>query len=225
MTFSELRSLIWYWTDDQNGISTGIGGYFTNTQVDRFLNNALKEVQKQLLESGELYWEKTVETMLVVQQQDYILPLDFMTIDRIEIVLSGTTLITEDKVKLDGITLNQQDLVFQSYGTPRAYTLKQDRISVYPIPDTALKLRLYYEYLVAEMSADADVPDVPERYHEYIAVIAALDCFVKDDRAPSTLLQKYDRYQMLLKQASANRKHDGPRMVRLTNDDDFGSLY
>ena len=224
MTLLNLRNLVYYWVDDQQGISTGSGGYFTTVQVNAFLNNAYREVQKQLIQAGEMYYLKTAETMTVVDQADYVLPTDFLKTHRVELVLSGTG-VNEQRGQINPITLNEQNLVWAQSGTPGFFTMKKDRIQLFPTPAQAQTLRLFYSYRITEMSADADIPDVPEDYHEYIAVLATLDCFVKDDRVPSNLTTKMEMYKQLMKQASENRIEDQSRKVRITTDDSFGMMY
>lgn len=226
MTFQELRSLVWYLVDDQQGIDTGSGGYFTTTQVNVFLNNAQKEVQKQLLQAGEMYYLKTVETATVDDQQDYVLPSDFLKLHRLEYVLSGSTPTTEDTLMLERVTLNSSDRINQKSGTPIAYTIKKNRLSLYPIPDTADKtLRLFYSYRVTDMSANSDEPDCPLEFHEYVAILAAESCFIKDDRNPANILEKKKSYLDLLKQMAEDRAQDSSRNVVITTGDDYGGAF
>jgi hypothetical protein len=226
MTFAELRSLVWYYVDDSQGISTGTGGYFTNTQVNVFLNNAQKEVQKQLLQAGEMYYLKTVETTTVANQQDYILPSDFLKLHRLEYVVSGSTAITEDTKMMQRLTLNQSDMFSVKVGMPSAYTIKKNRFSLYPIPDTASKtLRLFYSYRVADMSGNTDEPDVVGEFIEYIAILAAETCMIKDDRSSAALMEKKQSYLNLLKQMAEDRAQDSSREVINTYEDGYGDMF
>jgi hypothetical protein len=226
MTYAQLRSLVFYWVDDQQGIETGVGGYFTNPQVNRFLNNALFEVQKQLIQAGEMFYLKTVETTTVANQQDYVVPTDFLILNRLELVTSGSSP-NENKYEIPEMTLNQQDLLWETSGQPAVYVMKKNRISLFPIPDESNQtLRLYYSHRVAEMSADGDTPDVPEEYHEYIALLATKDCFIKDDRSPANLLEKIEKYTKMMKEASEDRTQDSSRRVKITGwNDGFGGMW
>lgn len=224
MTLSELRYLVYYWVDDAQGIATGTGGYFTPIQVNRFINNAQKKVQKELLQAGQMYYEKTVETTTVINQQDYVVPTDFVKLNRLEIVLSGTPP-NEDKVQLSPITMNQQNFNTTQTGTPSVYFLKKTRLSLLPVSNNTLTLRLYYEYRIADMTSDSDTPDIPEDYHEYLALTAARDCFIKDDRTPQTILDKIAEYKVDLKQLSDDRLIDSSRRVKVTTDDGYGNLF
>lgn len=212
-TFSTLKDLVWYWTDDVNPDGTGSGSYFTTTQVGVFLNNAQREVQKQLITSGELYYQKTVETVTVKDQADYVLPSDFLDLYRFEYVESGSGDL-ESRRLLSNISLNQQYKVGNAPGSPYFYTIRGNRATLFPTPDTSSKvLRLYYAYLVADMSAANDVPDVPLQFQEYIAVLAALDCFVKDDRSPQNLIEKRGTYVEMMKKIAQQRADDSPRSI------------
>ncbi len=212
-TFADLKNLIWYWVDDVNPDGTGAGSYFTTAQVGVFLNNAQKEVQKQLVTSGELYYQKTIETVTVANQADYVLPSDFLDLYRLEYVESGTGDLESRRMLLN-ISLNQQFRFGNAPGSPYGYTIRGNRLTLYPTPDTSNKtLRLYYAYVAADMVNPTDVPDVPPQYQEYIAVLAALDCFVKDDRNPQNLVDKRNMYLDMMKKVEQQRADDSPRMI------------
>ena len=59
-------------------------------------------------------------------------------------------------------------------GTPAFYTItgltsaRLYKVELYPVPDQAINLQLRYQHTVAEMSADADVPLIPEAFHDYL---------------------------------------------------------
>lgn len=206
MTFGELKSLVSFWLDDLQF------GYFTEAQVSVWLNNAQKEVQKRLIKAGDNYYVKCVQTTLVVNQNDYVLPEDFKKENRLEVVISGTVP-NESVNAITPITLNQQDLVVTGVGTPQWYYFKRNRIVVIPAPDTALPLRLYYSYLVADMTLDTDVPDVPESYHELIALLACQDGFLKDGRVNDLLMKKITAYQLDMDSDADERNQDMPRSI------------
>lgn len=207
MNRGQLRNLALYWLDDLNA------GYFTETQVNLWLNNAQKEVQKRLVKAGQNYYIKCVQTTMVYGQTDYVLPEDFKKLNRLEIVTSGAPPI-ETKYPLSQITMNQQDLLAQAvYGAPQAYFLKKNRLSVLPPPDNTYLMRLYYTYMVVDMDTDLDTPDVPEDYEELIALLAAQDGFIKDGRTSETLLKKISEYEKDLDSDANERLQDQPRTI------------
>ena len=214
MTLAELRTNARYWLDDDNG------GYFTDAMMNVFLNNAQREAQKRLIQAGEDYYTKCVETDLVINQKDYALPDDFMLLLRFERITqgSGDTAATE---RLWPLTRNEIDV--SSYtsqasatGLPYNYVINQNSFSLYPVPNGAKTVRLTYSYRVADMSNDADVPDVPADYHEYLAILAARDGFLRDGRSLNPIESKLFYFERMMDEAADRRNSDSPRMVVAT---------
>lgn len=214
MNLSDLRALVSYWVDDLNA------GYFTATQVNAFINNAHLEVQKMLLTSHEGWYQKIVETPLVPNQTDYILPADFLKLHRLELSITGTAPNDETR-KLQQITMNQKDLFPVSSGTPQGFYIKRDRVVICPPPDTAYTMRLTYSYRVSTLINDSDVPDVPTQYQEYVAVVAAYDCYVKDDRVPNVIIEKKKFYEDMMRKDMEDRSLSEPRSVVVTEESAF----
>ncbi len=194
--------------------------------VQPALNRALLELQKQLVMSGDLYYVRSPpSTTLTVQyQQDYVLPTDTFKLHRVT-VDTDTSTPQPAYNTLRPITLNQIDRYGNDVGIPQAYVITKNKISVYPIPETGSQiLRLWYSYQVAEMTSDSDIPDAPEMYHEYIAVIAVIDAKIKDETLESNIKEKQIRYQELMKQAATDRQYQQPRQV-ICYDDDMWTAY
>lgn len=208
-----LRNLTWYWLDDTTG------DYFTQTQVNTFLNNAQRQVQKILIQSFENRYIYCKQTSLVAGQAFYLLPSDFMKVNRLVVVLSGTTEATEDVRPLEYVTPNQDNLYYSTNGTPSSYTILGDKFRLYPIPDSVLTMRMYYSYRVTDMTQDTDEPDVPEEYHEFIAILAAMDGFIKDGRDVTALMAKKAEYLEAIKQDAEERNVDSSRRVVITGGD------
>lgn len=215
MTFLELQQLVSVWLDDVNN------GYFTLPQIKLWLNNAQKETQKLLIDAGENWYLKCVETTLVAGQRDYIVPEDFLKVHRLETIISGTAP-NECTQMLQPITLNQQNYFQTTQGDPYAYFIKKNRFSLWPAPQNPITLRLFYSYRVADMVLDAEVPDVPPQYHEFLAILATLDGFHRDDRNPSQFLEKRAYYEAMLKMDADERNVDVPRSIVVTDDPGLG---
>jgi hypothetical protein len=218
LTRTEIKTLIRQWSDDTNGT------YFDDTALNPFIRMAEIEVQKQLIQAGEMYYEKCQQTTLVTNQWDYILPSDFLKIHRLELVLSGSG-VNEDRKLLSKVTMNQQGMLGNAAGTPVAYIIKKNRITLFPTPDSAKTLRMFYSYRLTPMANDSDTPDVPEEYQEYIAILACFDCFIKDDRAPNNLEAKKQQYLDMLKKASENRDESQGRMVVALDGGETGEWF
>lgn len=222
MTLAELRTLARYWLDDDDG------GYFTDAMMLVFLNNAQRELQKKLLKAGEDYYAICVESSTVKDQRDYQFPSDFFQLHRMERITqgSGDTASTE---RLYKITRNEVDVgdyntQASSQGMPFNYVINKNTFSLYPVPNEGgVVLRLWYSPRVENMVDDADVPDAPEDYHEFIAIMAARDGFLRDGRSLTPIESKLAYYEEMLDQTAEDRTDDSPRMVVATPEG-FGAL-
>lgn len=221
MTRAEMRALVLFWLDDRDG------GYFLTADVNILLDNGQREVQKLLLEAGEDFYTICAETSTVASQRDYALPSDFIKLMRLERITQGSD-DTASTERLYPLTRNEIDVATYntqgaSQGLPYNYVINKDTFSVYPVPDSVKTLRLWYAHRVVDIASDGATPDCPEDYHEFIAILAARDCFLKDGRPLSPIESKLGYYEKLLKQVSESRADDSPRMVVATPGG-FGSL-
>jgi hypothetical protein len=217
MNRGEIKDLALVWLDDVDQ------GYYTDTIMDRFINQAQREVQKKLLKAGDDYYTICVETSTVANQRDYQLPTDFFQLMRIERITqgSGDTATTE---RIYPITRNEVDVAGYNttgsagQGLPFNYVINKNTFSLYPVPSSVVTLRLWYAPRVADMSLDADTPDVPADWHEYIAILAARDGFLRDDRSLGPIESKLLYYEKMLDETAESRSVDSPRMVVATPD-------
>lgn len=221
MTRSDLRTLVSDWLDDPNN------GYFTVADINRWLNNAQRETQKQLLQAAQNYYLVCFYTPLVTQSDgrystDYELPADCLKLQKLEYV-QNINIVSESSSTLIYTTPMQADL--NTDGGPSGYWLKKTRVSLTPRPQTAGYLRLSYAYAVADMQFDSEVPDCPVNYHEYLAVLAALDGLNKDQRDQSSMLAKKQYFEMLMKQDAIERNQDVPRHIITTSEDGPETLF
>ena len=209
-TFLEGQDLVLDWLDDPNA------GYFTRAKVKQWLNFGQREVQKLLLKAGENWYLTCSQTTCVANQSDYAFPSNFLKSHRVVIVNSpGTT--GESESELYPITLNEQNFLSSQASFPEGFFLKKTRLIILPKPDTTYTLRLYYSYRIPDMVNDAEVPDVPEQYHELVWILGAENGFLKDGRDASLLREKKKEYKELLGQDAEDRVEDKPREVVTTD--------
>lgn len=222
MNLGQIRDLALSWLDDTDA------SYFTTAVVNRFINQAQREAQKKLIQAHENFYTKCVETSTVADQRDYALPSDFLKLLRLERITqgSGDTAATE---RLHPLTLNELEVsgfnsrASTSNGVPFNYVMNKDTFSLYPVPSSVETLRLWYVPRVADMVNDGDTPDVPEEYHEYLAIMAARDGFLKDGRSLSPIESKLAYYEQLMEEDAESRTIDSPRTVVAT-ESGFGNL-
>lgn len=218
MNFQTLQNLVSYWVDDLNMT------YFTPTQIQLFLNNAQQEANKKLIQFNDDWYLKCGQAYTVQFQECYVTPSDFEKVNHMDLILGGTPG-QEQRVTLNHSTQAEADLVNYSAGQPITFFLEKNCLIFRPVPDNAYLIRMYYSYRVSDMVYPTDLPDVPVQYHEYLAVLATLDCFLKDQRDPTPFMNKKAYYEELMRQSATDRMVDKPREIVTTYDDGFGTLW
>lgn len=204
MTFLQMQQYCSdLWDDPSNG-------YFTLPILKMRLNLAAREVQKRLISANKEYYSQCVYTSTVASQKAYALPTDFLQTIRVERVGTGTQ---PPVYKLAAMTPNERDLYTSQYAAPAGYYFEKNKMILVPTPDAVYEIHLEYSYLIADMVLDADEPDIPLQFHEFVPIIAARDGFIKDGRPLDPIQVKLKEFETLLKQIADQRNADGPRMV------------
>lgn len=206
MNFGDLQALTSDWLDDVKN------GYFTLPIVKLWINNAQKEVQKLLLNAAEDYYTVCVETDTVIGQARYGYPDRFMKVQGFEAISSGSGDTAETET-ISPIVRIEGSLIVNVQGDSFNYILNKDTFTLKPAPKSVKTLRMEYSRLVADMVDLADVPDVPAQYHEYMAILAARDGFLKDRRSLAPIESKLIYYEGMLKKDVEQRRQDQPRTV------------
>lgn len=139
---------------------TTIYGYINDTQ------NAVAN------EYDLMFWEATPQTYtLGVGVQDVTngagLPTGFIRPLNIRITTLGSvrTLVYIDYRDLEELHPNQEN---DSAGTPRFWTRYGNTVSVYPKPDQAYTVKMRWMRMPTQLSADADVPEIPFSFEELL---------------------------------------------------------
>lgn len=215
MTLNQLTVLTSTWLDDLANT------YFTVPQIWTWLNNAQRETQKQLVQAGENFFVRRVSTQCVQNQDTYALPTDFMRLNKLERLDSGTGA-QEVRSQLGFVTLTQLDSVSMTTGKPEAYNIFNNCLVMRPIPDNTYTMYMDYTPQVTDMTVGTQTPNIPERYHEYLAILATIDGLLRDRRDPSWMEKKKDFYLQMMKDDSENRNVDTPRMVVMTDVESTG---
>jgi hypothetical protein len=214
MTRGQLRTLTLGWLNDLNA------GFFTEDQINTYLNNAQKEAQKKLLQAGEEYYTVCVTTPVIPNQDCYALPSDFRKLAKLKLIISGFGTVNEEFNILTYSTPMELDAA-RGQGRPELYTIRRNCIILKRTPDSSpYYLGMLYAYMVSDMTSDTQEPDVPPAYHEYLALLATRDGLLRDERAPSNeFLAKLDSYEKLMVEDSKQRDVSAPRYIVSTDDE------
>lgn len=191
MTFLQLQTHVGLLVDDTNF------GYHTLTSVKSYLNNAAYEVQRRLLKMHQSYYSQCVTTSLVIDQKEYVLPGDFLCMYDLWIVLSGTAP-NEETLQLDYVAPSRKHEFISNSGTPSHFYLKKNKIVLTTAPDAVLTLEMEYAPLIAQMVNDSDEPDIPDQFHELVALYAVRTCFLRDDKQNSLIEGRIKTYEDLI---------------------------
>ena len=211
MTTGEIMTYISYLVDDPEF------GYFTKPKLYVYINQSLKEAQKLLCAAGNNWYVKLSSRATVANQRDYLLPCNTLFIHRLEL-RQGNPL-NPDRQVINHITLNQQDN-YSTYAQPVNFYLEKQYLILVPAPQNNVQtMYLWHTPLVADVTQESDVPDLPLEFHEYLAQKAAALCFVQDDRPMENILTVYTETENRLKQAAIQRAQDFAQMVVSTRND------
>jgi len=142
----------------------------------------------------------------------------------LELVNQGT-FPNEDTTELDNITLSQKNIAGNNTGTPSFFYLTKNRLVILPTPDSAKRINLYYSQKVSDLTADGETMDIPEQYHEFPCVLAAIDGLLKDGRDPTPMLEKRNYYKEMLEEDAEDREENQARGIVVTEDDGYGVLF
>lgn len=212
MTVLEIKNYCWSLLDDLNG------DYFTAPEMLRYINQCTQETQKKLVLSGNNWYAKIdTSTSTVVNQRNYSLPTDFLKMNRLESVININT-VSEQWYPITSITLNQKDQNFLE-SEPTGFYFLKSTLYLTPPPKTIRTLRMYYTYRVAQVALDADIPDVPEEFHEYIANLVVQRCFLKDGRSAELVERQIMQVEESLKAEAIERAQDHASTVVIVEED------
>lgn len=219
MDFAQLQTLVLSWLDDP------LAAYFTIPQISTWINNAQRECQKELLQAGDNYYVERMQGVTIQNQATYALPADFRFLHKFEVVISGNGTSNETRQTMREVTYQQLDQQPQAPGVPCVYNIRRNIVTIKPVPDNAYTLYLSQSYRVVDMVNPTDLPDIPQDYHEYLAVLATIDGFLKDQRDSTPFVQgKFARYQTLMKQDAQRRDVSRSRFI-ISSDDEYGILW
>lgn len=121
----------------------------------------------------------------VTGKQEYPLPADMMHLVRVEYRQAGSTS-ENDWVRMESNNIGNNNT--RSYFPPResygsrnqfGYFIAGNKIYFNPVPSSSYTVRLWTVPRAQDMSADSDVPPIPEEYHEIIADYGAIEILAK----------------------------------------------
>jgi hypothetical protein len=181
-----------------------IGSVLTFDDVTKYLNFALRRIARKI----DYYTEESSQSFSTVAgTAAYAWPTDLGRMRYIRL--------DDDATVLGAVRLRDIDGSAVSSGKPTVYALSGAGVVLYPTPDAAYSMLLRYYALPALMSADSDVPSIPEDYHETLTFYALKRCCEREDDGEMATYWE-QRWDLAVRDMRSDVKFpssDGPRQV------------
>lgn len=145
---------------------------FDSTLIKQFINDAQREVA---IKYNFPFFEASYSGSLVIDTYIYLIPSGIDTIEGMRITDPSGDEVDITRNYLDFRTFDQRfpDPSENESGVPRYWTVRDGNYYLFPKPDKTYTFDIRYQKIPTTLSADADVPEVPERFQE-ILVLGAL---------------------------------------------------
>jgi len=203
-------------------------------QVDSAINYAYQEIVTAAMESYEDYYIKDTNLDTVEDQQEYDVdtddfPDDFFKMRRVEINYDTSNdnssparalPVSFDDVQRD---LGNTNLSIATRGKPNYYLIGMGsnlKLGFLPVPDESGTdaIKLWYIYIVDDMSATTDTPDIPyeDRFSRLIGYGAAADLLRKgqqEEVAAARYRAEFELGLEKMKQQLEDRRSDGVKSI------------
>ncbi len=170
---------------------------YSSTEIKGYINDA----QNDAFNEYRLPFTQEIQTYNLVAGQSDItnglgLPTNYVQAVDLTLSSGGTQMMLPymDVTSIDSFYPNPEDSVLHPPGIPIYWYWYEQTIKVFPTPVAGLTVSLRYYKRPTELSADADVPELPSEFEELLVVGAAYRVLqVKDNYDQAAILQnKYD---------------------------------
>jgi hypothetical protein len=202
------------------GIEVSDGGLLT------WVNDAYMQCVDEIVKVNPDFFTKSATASTSNGQQEYALPSDFDKALMVNIQIDSTW-----KRVLPMANINQVPIVADttsgqgfSWANPRFYIVGGN-IGFMPIPDEtgSSNIKLWYVYAPDELSADADVPAIPAKFHHILKYGAYANYLDQDDEhaAAERMRIRFDNLVQRMVESIVDRQLDEPKSVEITQNRDL----
>jgi hypothetical protein len=173
------------------------GGYWTDAQYNSAINDAQRDIA---ISTKCLKSYAEFSTSAGVNQYDIGESSldDMLEISEVQFFITSTTYRTLTCISRDELSFMQSESIgTQTYPS---YFCYEDRMIEFDCMTPAdYNVRVYYYRLPDEMTADADISDIPVKFHDAIVQFVCWQFSVSDDLNPKTGYFKQAYYEYLMK--------------------------
>lgn len=206
-------------------------GYIGNTEVDKYVNQGSRHIYTKIAQRFENYFIVPGTALngglynTVIGTDAYALPADCMKLVRLE-QRRTASVTNNDWRRLSTVNLANDRLdsyypVREGYVPGFGYFVAGNNIYLRPVPQQSFEMRLWYVPRPVTLTLDADIPSLPEEYHELIAEYAAIQMLAKSGEG--IWRERSDLFKLELENMLETievRDQNAEQMV-ITDDTDF----
>lgn len=153
------------------------------SEVKRAIKNSIKNHE------ATRYWFNEAQTAMAASAgQSYVsIPSDFLTLDRLEVTVSGINY----RLRQDTFNSIREMNAVSSTGQPTHFAYHGDRFELSVIPDSAYAVNVHYIKTLAELSADADSNAWTNEAANLIAHAATIDLLSGVLQADNRIIERH----------------------------------
>jgi hypothetical protein len=170
MNRSELRTAL------RSFLNEDIPGFWTDAQLNTYINLANDRVNSIISATREDYFTISATFSTVAGTKSYSFPTDCRFIRRMEIFDASNEgyIIKLDELRWPRIEANGDWLFPNAPAQPKRYVTRGNQFDLYPTPDGAYTIRIYYDARPVTLDSDVDIPTSPSDFHDMIVYWAAM---------------------------------------------------
>lgn len=186
---------------------------FSSTLIKQFINDAQREVfntkQLRFMETSTTFSTVAGSDELGTEPTNMQVPIDLCITSPVSY---GTKLNFRSYTEVD-----QWQPISLAVGTPTDWYEFGGNIKLYPTPDQVYTITLRYLKTPTELSADADVPQIPEEFQEILVLGALKRCLEFNDQYDQSAFVDVSMARLIdqMTRRYGPRKSTSPTMMRI----------
>lgn len=189
-------------------VQEGLSFQFSETEYEALFKRWLNQAQRRMVIESEIRTQEEAFSLSTTPgDATYELPSNFARlIDFFN---------EETHRPLTPLNIREFDEQPKSEGTPYAYTVIGNKLTLYPTPSVIVPLTLRYWRLPAEMIQPSDVPEVPTQYQELLLAWALKKAYKREnDQAMAQMWEvEWEKGILKMRGEVQGDVFDGPRQV------------
>lgn len=199
--------------------------FISESELNAYINASGAELYDILVTTySDYYLSSTTST--ITSGNTISLPADFYKLRGVDFQLSTSEWITISKYNFERRNDKNRDVVRTIRGEPtRQYRLQGSTINIEPEDRANGTYRIWYVPVFTELTADGDLLDSVNFWHEYIVIDAAIKMGLKEETDVQALMMQKAAIHKRIQDAAAERDVGEPERIADTSNqlyfDDF----